>query len=134
MHVIMYSTTKTTQRPTGQERIGIKMKTLTTKKAVINNYKKVVSVSYCSLQKLLVLEKPFAYTAGVYGWNADIYDLDGIALATGYRPFGNIKPSLELTRKYEQEATEVIYTIQNYEVQKEALKALIRSFLEEVIK
>lgn len=110
------------------------MKTLTTKKAIINNYKKVVSVSYCSLQKLLVLEKPVAYTAGVYGWNADIYDLDGIALATGYRPFGNIKPSLELTRKYEQEATEVIYTIQNYEVQKKALKALIRSFLEEVIK
>lgn len=29
------------------------------------------------------------YTAGVYGWNADIYDIGGgIALVTGYRPFG----------------------------------------------
>ena len=110
------------------------MKVQTTKKAVKNSYNKIVCVGYCGLQKLLVLEKPVAYTAGVYGWNADVYDLDGIALITGYRPFADIKPSLELIRKYEQEATEVIYTIHNYEMQKEALKDLLNSFLEEVIK
>lgn len=110
------------------------MKVQTTKKAVNNSYNKIVCVGYCGLQKLLVLEKPAAYTAGIYGWNADIYDLGDIALVTGYRPFGDIKPSLELTRKYEQEATEVIYTISNYEMQKKALKDLLNSFLEEVIK
>lgn len=110
------------------------MKVQTTKKAVKNSYRKIVCVGYCNLQKLLVLEKPVAYTAGVYGWNADIYDLDGIALVTGYRPFGDINPSLELTRKYEQEATEVIYTMHNHEMQKKALKDLLNSFLEEVIK
>jgi len=31
---------------------------------------------------------PMAYTAGIYGWNADIYAFGSIALVTGYRPFG----------------------------------------------
>lgn len=110
------------------------MKIQTTKKAIKENYGKIVYVGYCDLVHLLSFKDAFAYTAGVYGWNADIYDLDGIALVTGYRPFGDIKPSLELTRKYEQEAAEVIYTMHNYEMQKEALKDLLNSFLEEVIK
>nr|DAT23282.1 MAG TPA: hypothetical protein [Caudoviricetes sp.] len=80
------------------------------------------------------LEEPFAYTAGVYGWNANIYDLNGIALVTGYRTFGEISPSWELIEKYEQKAKEVIDLIYNYEERKEALKTLIDSFLEEVIK
>ena len=121
-------------RPTGQERIGIKMKIQTTKKAIKNNYGKIVRIGYCDLQTLLSLESPFAYTAGVYGWNANIYDLNGIALVTGYRTFGDISPSLELMEKYERKAKEVIDSIYNYEERKEVLKALIYSFLEEVIK
>lgn len=110
------------------------MKVQTTKKAVKNNYRKIVCVGYCDLQTLLTLEEPFAYTAGVYGWNANIYDLNGIALVTGYRPFGDISPSWELIEKYEQKAKQVIDSIYNYEERKEALKALIQGFLEEVVK
>lgn len=110
------------------------MKVQTTKKAVKNNYSKIIRIGYCDLQTLLSLEEPFAYTAGVYGWNANIYDLNGIALVTGYRTFGEISPSWELIEKYEQKAKEVIDLIYNYEERKEALKTLIDSFLEEVIK
>lgn len=110
------------------------MKVQTTKKAVKNNYSEIIRIGYCDLQTLLSLEEPFAYTAGVYGWNANIYDLNGIALVTGYRTFGEISPSWELIEKYEQKAKEVIDLIYNYEERKEALKTLIDSFLEEVIK
>lgn len=110
------------------------MKVQTTKKAVKNNYSKIIRIGYCDLQTLLSLEETFAYTAGVYGWNANIYDLNGIALVTGYRTFGEISPSWELIEKYEQKAKEVIDLIYNYEERKEALKTLIDSFLEEVIK
>lgn len=110
------------------------MKVQTTTKAVKNNYSKIIRIGYCDLQTLLSLEEPFAYTAGVYGWNANIYDLNGIALVTGYRTFGEISPSWELIEKYEQKAKEVIDLIYNYEERKEALKTLIDSFLEEVIK
>lgn len=110
------------------------MKVQTTKKAVKNNYSKIIRIGYCDLQTLLSLEEPFAYTAGVYGWNANIYGLNGIALVTGYRTFGEISPSWELIEKYEQKAKEVIDLIYNYEERKEALKTLIDSFLEEVIK
>lgn len=110
------------------------MKVQTTKKNINNSYRKIVHVGYCDLQTLLSLEEPFAYTAGVYGWNANIYDLNGIALVTGYRTFGNISPSWELTEKYEKKAEEVANTIHNYEARKEALKTLIDSFLDEVVK
>lgn len=108
------------------------MKVQTTKKAVKNSYRKIVCVGYCDLVHLLSFKDAFAYTAGVYGWNADIYDLDGTALVTGYRPFGDVSPSLELTRKYEQKAKEVINTIYRYDDSKKAMDSLIHDFLKEI--
>ena len=80
------------------------MKIQTTKKAIKNNYGKIVRVPYCDLTYLLSFKDAFAYTAGIYGWNADIYDLEGIALVTGYRTFGDISPDFELTDKYNKKA------------------------------
>lgn len=67
------------------------MKERTTMKYIKQNYKKIINVGYCKLQNFLKHETPKYYTAGVYGWNADIYIFKGIALVTGYRPFGNIE-------------------------------------------
>lgn len=64
------------------------MKFKTTKKAIKSHYYTIIAVGYCDLQDLLHYENPIAYTCGVYGWNADIYDIDGVAIVTGYRPFG----------------------------------------------
>lgn len=47
------------------------------------------AVGYASLQYLFHFENPVAYTAGVYGWNSDIYLLHGNTyISTGYRPCG----------------------------------------------
>ena len=71
------------------------MKTQITKKAIMSAYRNVIKVGYCHLQDALKWREPNFFTAGVYGWNADVYVIDGdTVIVTGYRPFGNI----ELTR------------------------------------
>lgn len=43
---------------------------------------------------------------GVYGWNFDVYDIDGTAIVTGYRgmPERNSHADYELVREYECKA------------------------------
>lgn len=67
------------------------MKYKTTKKAVMNGYAHIVRTGYCALQEALSGIAPTAYTTGVNGWNADIYDFGPYAIVTGYRPFGDIR-------------------------------------------
>ena len=77
------------------------MKTLITKKAIMNSYRNVIKVGYGNMQDALKWREPNFYTAGVHGWNADVYVIDcDTVIVTGYRPFGN----MELSR-------EVIYTL-----------------------
>ena len=65
------------------------MKMQTTQKDIMNSFEHVVSAPYCALQHVFAGTDPIAYTAGRYGWNADVYDVgDGIAVVTGSRPFG----------------------------------------------
>lgn len=72
------------------------MKTKTTKKAIMNAYKNVIKVRYCDLQDALKWCEPNFYTAGVYGWNSDVYVIDyDTVIVTGYRPFGNAELSRE---------------------------------------
>lgn len=59
-------------------------------------YYNVIKVGYCDMQDALKWREPNFYTAGVYGWNADVYVIDcDTVIVTGYRPFGNV----ELTRE-----------------------------------
>lgn len=68
------------------------MKTQTTKKAIMNAYRNVIKVGYCDLQDALKWREPNFYTAGVYGWNSDVYVIDyDTVIVTGYRPFGNVE-------------------------------------------
>ena len=68
------------------------MKTQITKKAIMSAYRNVIKVGYCGLQKALKWREPNFYTAGVHGWNADVYVIDcDTVIVTGYRPFGNIE-------------------------------------------
>lgn len=83
------------------------MKFKTTKKAIMNGYDRIISIGYCNAQYLLKHRNPIAYTAGRDGWGADIYDIDGVAIVTGYSPFGNIRPSYDLIRKYDEDARKV---------------------------
>lgn len=108
------------------------MKYRTTQKAVKGNFSKVFAVGYCGLASLLHFEQPRAYTCGVYGWNADVYEFDGVAIATGYRPFGQDIPAT-IVRKYEERARDIVWNLAiKYEKRREAVEALLCAFLKEV--
>ena len=108
------------------------MKFKTTQKAIKANYNTIICVPYCGLQNLLSCESPVAYTVRREGWAADIYDMgDGIAIVTGYAPFGNVRPSYELRNRYEKQA-EQIRCLSGYDGKRNALRELQRAFIEEV--
>lgn len=110
------------------------MKFKATRKMIMNNYHKVIEISYCGVQHLLYHKSPIAYTCGVYGWNSDIYDLgNGVAIVTGYRPFGNIHPNYSIVNAYDRIARGVIETTP-YELREKALSKLLNEFIEEVLK
>lgn len=110
------------------------MKFKTTQKEIRANYNKIICVPYCGLQTLLNYESPVAYTVRREGWAADIYDMGGgVAIVTGYVPFGNIRPSYELRERYETQAEKIRYDYSlSYEQQRESLKGLARDFIKEV--
>ena len=85
------------------------MKFKTTARQIKAGYSQILTVGYCDMAELLRYQEPTAYTAGVYGWNFDIYYVDGVAICTGYRgtPRGNIKDFCEVVRKYEAKAREI---------------------------
>lgn len=83
------------------------MKYKTTKKEVKSNYRNIIRLGAVELYYLLKFTEPVAYTSGVYGWNADIYDLGNVAIVTGYRPFGNITPDYKIVEKYNQLGREI---------------------------
>lgn len=68
------------------------MKTKITKKAIMSAYRNVIKVGYCDMQDALKWSEPNFYTAGVNGWNSDVYVIDyDTVIVTGYRPFGNVE-------------------------------------------
>lgn len=109
------------------------MKFKTTQKEIKKNYQTIISVGYCGLQYLLKYEDPCAYTSGSNGWKADIYDINGVAIVTGYAPFGNVTPSYETLEKYDICASRVFSnsTLDYMERQKQ-LSELLNQFIKEV--
>ena len=108
------------------------MKFKTTQKAIKTNYNTIICIPYCGLQNLLNYESPVAYTVRREGWAADIYDMGGgVAIVTGYAPFGNVRPSYELRERNETKAEKIRY-ISGYEEKRDALRELQRAFIEEV--
>lgn len=110
------------------------MKFKTTQKEIKANYNTIICVPYCGLQNLLNYESPVAYTIRREGWAADIYDMSGgVAIVTGYAPFGNVRPSYELRKRYETGAEKIReYYSFDYEKCKARLRGAIREFIEEV--
>lgn len=119
------------------------MKFKTTSKAIKQNYSQnyILNIGYCDLQYLLKYESPKAYTSGVYGWNFDLYDIEGIAICTGYRGMPQGKDfDYSLVRKYEEKAKKIADRhkkdnqtwIQFDNKQRKDMKKLLNNFLKEV--
>lgn len=109
------------------------MKFKTTKKEIYQNYKNVICVGYCKLDDLLTNHNPIAYNSGVDGWKCDIYDINGVAIVTGYQPFGNIRPDYDTIKKYDDEAREIACNSwENYQNMLDQTDQLLKQFIEEV--
>ena len=108
------------------------MKYKITKKEVKQNYK-ILGVGYCNMQYLLSYQKPIAYTAGAYGWNEDIYNIEGITISTGYNytDSKNIKKDYELIKKYEDKARAIKL---NYNLTYEQRKIKVNNLLYKLLK
>lgn len=108
----------------------------TTKKAVHENYGTVICCGYCNIQTLLSDVSRVAYLTRVEGWAADVFDLGGgVAVVTGYAPFGNIRPAYDLQRKYEDAARRVCNTYDFSQIEKrtDALAGLRAAFVAECV-
>lgn len=105
------------------------MKTKVTKSAVKNNFNIILSIGYCDLQYLTYYQRPFAYSAGVYGWSCDYYDINGVCLCTGYSPIGS-DVDYKLMRKYEAKAEKIVldYNIK-YELKVKKVNKLLTDFI-----
>lgn len=111
------------------------MKIKTTKKAVKDNYNKIISVGYCDLQSLLNYADPFGYSTRVEGWACDYYDVNGIAISTGYSPISkNTNKKYDLIREYSEKGNKNHYNYDiDYEKRKENAIQLLKEFVEKTI-
>lgn len=111
------------------------MKFKTTKNEIYQNYKNVIRVGYCKMDYLLNGKNPIAYNSGVDGWKCDIYDVNGVAIVTGYQPFGNIRPDYDTIKKYEDEACKIACNSWgNYQKMLDQVDQLLNQFIKEVTK
>ena len=66
----------------------------------------ILAIGYCDAQFLLSNHRPLYYTAGIYGWNYDVYCICGDTyICTGYRNMPGRKP--RNLREYERKAEEI---------------------------
>lgn len=111
------------------------MKRKISMKEIKKGYKNIVCVGYCDLWCLLSSKEPKYYTAGVYGWNADVYEINNnTCIVTGYRPFGNIEIDYNIVKEYNKKA-ESIYKDHNLdytEIQKK-INILLDNFIEKEV-
>lgn len=107
------------------------MKYRTTLRDIRAGYRQVVVIPYCNAQTLLTYQDPVAYAAGVYGWNCDVYDMGGgVAICTGYRPTGNIRPDCLVLRRFEEKAKKINSDYsQSWEERRDAVNLLLRRML-----
>ena len=104
------------------------MKVQITRKKVMETNGIVVKVGYCRLQFLLSRESAYAYTSGVDGWSSDIYSVNGIAISTGYKPFGNVVPPYSFLQSFDNQAEKIIGERIPYDEKTEKINALLQEF------
>lgn len=111
------------------------MKFQTSKKAIKQNFSTVISIGYCSAKYLLYFKSAFAYSAGIYGWACDYYEIsNNTCISTGYSPVGDIDPDYELIRVYDNLAHNIIYSHLTMEQKREQVNTLLNEFIQKALK
>lgn len=109
------------------------MKFKASKKQMKEGYCNIISIGYCEAQSLLYNKTPIAYSAGVYGWSCDYYDINGVLICTGYSPIGKHCDYKRL-RKYEQKAQALrskAYTSDDWQKMYKKIDKLLDKFINE---
>lgn len=104
------------------------MKTKLTNKQVKQMFPNIKTAGYCDLQFLLNNVEPIAYTCGVYGWNYDVYYINGVAIATGYRNMPG--EHLEKISEYNEKARAILSweNKQSYDEKRKCIDELLKEF------
>lgn len=106
------------------------MKFKTTAKAIRQSGGRILCLGYCEAQHLLNGVQPVAYTCGVYGWNFDVYDVDGFTICTGYRGMPGKRPTCDV-REYEKRAESILYDYSiPWDERSKTLESLRRDWLQ----
>lgn len=103
-----------------------------TKETARAMYHNIISVGEGVLHNLLREEQPTAQIIDNIGWTADVYEIDGCAIVTGYKPIGN-RPADELINKYEATAKEIRNLWLPHVETKELLHTLTVEFVHEAV-
>lgn len=113
----------------------------TTRKAMRESYKNIISVGYCDLQDLLRFQTPFAYSTRAEGWACDYYDIDGVLISTGYSPINSkyTKSTYDICRKYNKAAKKILdkpcsakYFQRTYKKREKKVNNLLMEYIKEV--
>lgn len=96
-------------------------------------YNDIIKIGYCNAQHILYYDRPQFYNYGVYGWNYDVYDFGDVAICTGYRTIGNVKPNYEIIRKYDDMAKMIVSGNDSFDVKVEKVQSLRKEFIERVL-
>lgn len=104
-----------------------------TKNKIKESFKNIIEVGYCEAFYLLYFKERIFYNSGEYGWNCDIYIINGnTCLVTGYRPFGNVG-NYNITKKYNNLAKEIIEDRELSEIEKrEKIEENLEKYIEEL--
>ena len=104
----------------------------TTKETVRASYHNIIKIAEGELHNLLYEEQPIAQIVDGIGWTADVYEIDGVAIVTGYKPIGN-RPADELLQRYEATAKEIRNLWLPHVETKELLHTLVVEFVHEAV-
>lgn len=101
----------------------------TTKKELLRVYgNNGLCVGYCAAQNLLRYQSTLASTSGIYGWNFDAYEVEGVLICTGYR--GMIGKQPKHLERFEKMAEKIAFDSSiPYEKKKKKINALLLKWI-----
>lgn len=113
------------------------MKTKMSMKQAHAGARKVYAAGYCSMQCLLNYKEPFAYNAGLYGWNNDSYLIftkrGAVVISTGYRNMQGAHIDYDTMEKYEKQAEKIVHDrTLDYDEKVEKVNALLVAMFDEI--
>ncbi len=105
----------------------------TTQKAIKSQFNTIIVVGYCEMQDLLRYHHSPCYTTRPEGWSCDIYDMGhGVAITTGYGPFGTVRFDYKVLVKAEKKARKIWSNNWPFNRQKAQVEKLINQLIDSV--